>query len=294
MELRHLLYFSTVAEEGNITRAANRLHITQPTLSRQIHALEEDLGTDLFLRDKNHLTLTEAGLFLKNRAEELLTLADQTERDFREQQRKLLSGHISIGAVEADNSETLAMVLEEFTTDYPQVTFNLFSGASDIIKDRLEKGLLDVALLLEPVDDVRYQKIVLPWQERWGLLVPTSSFLAQQPASQPEDLRGVPLMVAQRTEVQRFISQWAGYPFDELNIVGNFNLSFNVFPLVSAGIGSAIGIEGVIRDRNTEAITFIPFEPALKSHCLLVWKKNRTLSPTVAAFIKRFDCANKA
>lgn len=289
IELRHLLYFTTVAEEGNMTRAANRLHITQPTLSRQIKALEQDLGTDLFIRDKHHLTLTAAGLFLKTRAEELLTLSKQTEADFLAQKNELLSGKLAIGAVEADNSETLAMALEEFTTDYPKVTFDIFSGTSDVIKDRLEKGLLDVAILIEPVDDAKYQTIQLPWQERWGLLVSKESFLAQQPTIHPNDIKGIPLIVSPRIEVQEMLSTWAHQPLADLNIAGTYNLVFNIFPLIQASVGSGIVIEGVTRDRHTEAVTFVPFEPELKTHCVLVWKKNRTLSPLVAAFIKQFD-----
>ncbi|MDO4670305.1 MAG: LysR family transcriptional regulator [Aerococcus sp.] len=294
MELRHLQYFLAVAEEGNITRAAQQLHITQPTLSRQIHVLEEEIGSDLFIRSHRHLTLTEAGLFLKSRAEEILMLSQQTEAEFQQRRHDLLSGNLAIGAVEADNSETLALILEEFTTDYPQVTFDIFSGTSDVIKDRLEKGLLDVAILLEPVDDEKYQTIRLPWLERWGLLVPSASFLAQQPAITPENIIGMPLLAAKRPEVRAMLAQWAGIGVNDLNVIGTYNLIFNIFPLVNASVGSALVIEGVTRHRSNDEVTFVPFEPQIQTHCVLAWKKNRPLSATVAAFIKRFEYAKKA
>ncbi len=140
MELRVLRYFYTIAEQGNISQAAAVLHITQPTLSRQLKELEDELKTQLFIRNKRQLTLTDAGLFLKSRAEEILQLTQQTTQEFEDRRSELFSGHISIGCVEADNSDTLAMILEDFVADYPQVTFDIFSGNSEIITDRLDKG----------------------------------------------------------------------------------------------------------------------------------------------------------
>lgn len=178
MEIRVLRYFWTIVEENSVSKAAEQLHITQPTLSRQLRELETELGTELFTREKNRLKLTEAGLFLKSRAEEILSLTQRTEQEFEDQKKLLFSGNISVGCVEADNSDTLSMMLEEFVADYPEVTFNIYTATGDDITDLLDKGLIDLAILLEPVDTAKYNKIVLPRVERWELLVSNTSFLA--------------------------------------------------------------------------------------------------------------------
>lgn len=294
MELRLLRYFWTVAEEKNFSRAAQLLRITQPTLSRQIKELEEELGTPLLVRSNRELELTEAGHFLKERAAEILTLTENTERSFRQQQDGLLSGHFSIGCVEADNSDTLAMMLEELVSDYPQVTFNIVSGTSDDIRDRLEKGLVDLALLLEPVAIEGLETLVLPRVEKWGLLVAADSFLAQNKTIQANELKGIPLLSSGRPELQQMLEQWLGYSFADLNIIGTYNLIFNVFALVENRVGSALTIEGVVANRRLNNVKFIPLEPAIERNCLLVWKKTRIQTPVVKEFIRRFKEAFKA
>lgn len=294
MELRVLRYFLTIAEEGNISRAAELLHITQPTLSRQIKDFEEKLGVALFLRDKKRMILTEAGLLLKDRAQEILSLADKTEQEFMDQKKQLFSGHISIGCVEADNSTTLAVMLEEFISDYPQVTFNIFSGKGDDITEKLDKGLIDLAVLLEPVSAEKYERIVLPRTEKWGLLVEKGSFLAKQQVIVPEDLLGIPLLCSERKEVQELLAAWMGIPVEKLNIVGTLNLIFNILPLVEKQIGSALTIEGVTRYQHSEKLAFIPLSPPIETNCVVAWKKNRLFSPVVQKFVNRLKDAYQA
>lgn len=294
MELRELRYFWTVAEERNFSKAAKVLHITQPTLSRQIKEFEEKLGTPLFIREKRQLTLTEEGYFLKERAAEILTLTEQTEREFEEQRKGFLSGHFSIGCVEADNSDTMAMMLEELVSDYPQVTFNIVSGTSDDIRDKLEKGILDLAILLEPIATTNFEKIILPREEKWGLLVSNDSFLAQKKVITPDDLEGIPLLSSKRSEVQTMLESWLKKPMDTLNVVGTFNLIFNVFSLVENRVGSALTIEGVANNGQHDGLTFVPLIPEVKSNCVLVWKKNRMQTSVVKEFIQRFNDAFQA
>ncbi|EUJ33865.1 regulatory helix-turn-helix lysR family protein [Listeria floridensis FSL S10-1187] len=294
MEIRLLRYFLAAAEERNVSRAARALHITQPTLSRQLKEFEESLGAELFVRQNKELVLTEAGQFLKSRAEEILELAERTEREFEDQKKTLFSGHVSIGCVEADNSDTVAMMLEELVGDYPQVTFTIFSGTSDMIVEKLEKGLLDLAVLLEPVDTKQFEKLVLPREERWGLLVSRESFLAAQDAIKIADLAGIPLLSSSRAEVQAMIESWSkeqGVPFQ---IVGRFNLIFNVFPLVENHVGSALGIEGAVSNQRSDTLKFLPLVPEVKTNCVLVWKKNRELSPAVSVFLQYFKDAFEA
>lgn len=289
MELRTLRYFYTIAEEENITKAADVLHITQPTLSRQLKHLEDELGTELFRRERQRLVLTEAGTFLKDRAAEILALSQQTSLEFENRKKQLFSGHITIGCVEADNSDTLAMMLEDFVADYPQVTFEIFSGTSDIIMERLDKGLLDVAILLEPVNTTKYKTVTLPRTEKWGLLVASDSFLARQSEITPQEMIGVPLMMSGRPDVQHLMADWAGVPVNELNVVGNFNLTFNVIPLVAHQVAAALMIEGSISGRQPDDVKFLPLSPTIQTNCVLVWRRERIVSPVVNEFIHYFQ-----
>ncbi len=290
MEIRLLRYFWTIAEEGTISRAADVLHITQPTLSRQLKSLEDELGTSLFVRDGKRMVLTEAGLLLKSRAEEILSLSDATMKEFAERKSSLFSGNVSIGCVEADNSDTMAVMLEELVSDYPQVTFNIFTGTSDIIRDRLDKGLLDLAILLEPVSKEKYETFVLPRTERWGLLTSEESFLATKKVVHPEDIRGIPLLLSPRPEVQALVSDWMHCAYEDLNVVGTFNLLFNILPIVANQSASTFTIEGALNNR-TDGVVFIPAEPRVDTNCVLVWRQGRVLSPVVQELIKRFKDA---
>lgn len=294
MELRTYRYFWTIAEQGNISRAARQLNITQPTLSRQLKEIEEELGVELFRREKKHLVLTEAGHFLKDRAQEILALADKTEQEFLNQQKDLMGGHLAIGCVEADNSDTLAMMLEEFVSEYPQVTFSIFSSTSEEISEKLDLGLLDMAILIHPVPVEKYESLELPRKEKWGLLVETGTFLAQKETITPEDIKGVPLLISRRKEVRDFVADWAGCDIDQLNIRGTYNLIFNVFSLVENHVASALIIRGATVHHRSDSCKFIPLEPAVETNCVFVWKKNTVFSPAVREFIKRMNYAFKA
>ena len=291
MEIRLLKYFYTIAQEETISQAAEVLHITQPTLSRQLRELEEELGTELFIREKRKMVLTEAGHFLKDRAEEILNLTEKTQREFKNQKHQLFSGHFSIGCVEADNSDTLAMMLEELLSDYPEVHFDLYCGTGEEITDRLDKGLLDLAILLEPVSTEKYETIVLPRKEKWGLLVSKSSFLAQKNELMQDDLQGVPLLISKRPEVQDLLSRFMEKDATDLSIIGTFNLIFNIFSLVENNVGSAFVIEGAITGREVNTLKFLPLSPPIETNCILVWKKKRSLSPVVRELIRRFNVA---
>lgn len=293
MEIRLLRYFWTVAEEGNISRAAKLLNITQPTLSRQIRELEEQLGIPLFHREKNHLYLLPEGIFLKERAEEILHLDDQLEQAFLNKKKKQLEGTIVIGCVEADNSDTVAMMLEEMVSDYPNVRFTIVTGTSDDISDRLEKGLIDLAVLLEPVSLKNVKTLTLPREEKWGFLVSNELFIASKKSLTPEDIKGLPILCSNRVEVKNLLTTWSGTDLAALNIVGHFNLIFNVFPLVESKVGSALTIEGAVAKRHLEESVFIPMEPEMKTHCVLVWKE-RIQTPVIQAFIARFKHAFEA
>ncbi|MBP1040857.1 LysR family transcriptional regulator [Vagococcus sp. BWB3-3] len=293
MELRLLRYFWTVAEEKNISKAAKLLAITQPTLSRQIKDLEEQVGLPLFIREFNHLELTEDGLFLKERAEEILALNDQLTLALSDKKNQQLKGSFSVGCVEADNSDTLALMLEELVSDHPQVHFKLVSGTSDDILEKLEKGLLDLAILLEPINTDAYECLPFPRDERWGLLVATNSLLGKKESIMAADLIGLPLLCSSRQEVQKLLAEWSGMPFETLNVVGTFNLIFNVFALVENQVGAALTVEGATVNHRFPEVTFVPLAPEVKTKCVLVWKR-RLQTPVVKEVIARFKHAYQA
>lgn len=290
LEMRLLQYFWTVADAGTVSAAAQRLHVTQPTISRQLKELEQQLGAPLFERRHQRLILTEAGLFLKSRAEEILALTQQTQQAFVDRQQTVMRGTIHIGCVEADNSDTMAMLLEELTQDYPEVTFSIYTGDGALIGERLDKGLLDVAIMIEPIDTAKYFTLQLPRVEKWGLLTATSSFLAQQPVIRPADLSGIPLMLSPRPEVQAMLQQWQGEN-PSPQIVGHYNLTFNSLALIERQVASALAIEGVTHNLDPDVLRFVPLAPAVTTHCVLVWRKNRVLTPLVSDYIQRFKIA---
>lgn len=293
MELRLLKYFWTVAQAGSITAAASELFITQPTLSRQIRELEKELGTPLFRRTKYGLKLTEEGLLLRSRAEEILSLTQQTEQEFADRRRNAFSGCLRIGAVEAESSQFLGRVLEGFIHDYPQATFSITTGSGDIITDQLDKGLLDVGVLLEPINVSKYSFVRLPIEEEWGLLVSHNSPLASRQSVRPADFDELPLLISARAEVQKMLRNWLGADIHP-RIIGNFNLTFNALPMVEHQVASAVAIRGTARNIDTSRSVFVPFAPAVKTYGVIVQKKDRVATPLVSEFVRRLGNASKA
>ena len=236
MELRVLEYYLMVAREENITRAAQLLHITQPTLSRQLIQLEEELGVSLFNRGKNHISLTDDGLLLKRRAQELVKLADRTKKEFHREEGEL-TGEIVIGSGETQSVRLLGKMAARFHERYPLVTFHLHSATADDIKDRIEKGLIDIGLLTEPVDVGRYGFIRIARKEQWGVMVGKDSPLAGKAGVTPAELSGVPLFISRREKVQNELANWFGDLFDRLTVLGTYNLLYNAV-LMTEGFGS--------------------------------------------------------
>ncbi|MBU9738101.1 LysR family transcriptional regulator [Diplocloster agilis] len=290
MELRVLNYFLMVAREENITKAAQLLHVTQPTLSRQLMQLEEELGVKLFQRSNHCIILTEEGMLLKRRAQEMISLAEKTRQDLMQKDTEL-TGEISIGCGELQSVDFLAKLLAQFQAENPLVRFNIFSGNADSIKERIENGLLDMGLLTEPVDITKYAFLHVPQKETWGVLVHKDSELAGKQAVCPSDLLDVPLMISNRDLIQGLIANWFGVDFDDLHIVCRYNLLYNAAILVRNKIGAAVCIK---LDCSYDDTCFIPFSPSIKSGSVLVWKKDQMTSPTMAAFLDYSQNALKA
>ncbi len=282
MELRVLRYFLTVAREQNITKAATLLHVTQPTLSRQLQQLEAELGVKLFRRSKYHIVLTDAGVLLRRRAQELVDLAEKTEREFH-REKIALSGEITIGAGEAQSLSILSRHIAAFRQTHPQVRFNIYSASADDIKDRLEKGLLDIGLLAEPVEIGRHAFIRLPRKERWGALMRKDHPLAEKNEITPKDLLGVPLLLPWRGRVRSELSGWLRDCYDRIEVAGTYNLILNAANLVYNQVGVAIMFYA---GNLSDDLCFVPLSPPLETRSILVWKRDHVFSPAASVFLE--------
>lgn len=290
MELRVLRYFLVVAREENITRAAQLLHITQPTLSRQLIQLEEELGVTLFKRSKYRIVLTDDGMLLRRRAQEIVDLAEKTQMEF-ERHEESLSGEISIGCGETNSMSFLSERIATFRRAHPLVSFNIYSATADDIKDRLEKGLLDLGLLAEPVEIGRYDFIRMPKEDLWGVLVRRDSPLAQLESVTPTDLVGIPLIMSRRQQVRDELAAWFGEYYQQIEIAGTFNLILNAANMVLHGVGAALGF--YIADISAD-LRSIPLSPELCTGTVLVWKKEQAYSRAAELFLREIRNVRQA
>ncbi len=282
MELRVLQYFLAVAEEENITRAAALLHITQPTLSRQLMQLEQELGVKLFYRGGHAVRLTEEGMLLRRRAQEMADLAQKTERELKHGKEAVL-GEISIGCGETQNMKPLCDRIALFRQIYPDVTFDICTAIADDVKERLENGSLDLGLLLEPLEISRYHFIRMPLKESFMALMRRDDPLAEKKKITPKDLAGIPLIVAKRRAVRNELEHWFGDDRDKMEIASMCNLShYNQQVMVESGIGIAMGMGFSV---SNEMLCMRPLEPELVSGCVLAWKKNQVLSQAMSRFL---------
>ncbi|WP_297213242.1 LysR family transcriptional regulator [uncultured Flavonifractor sp.] len=280
MELRVLRYFLAVAREENITKAAALLHLTQPTLSRQLMQLEEELGVQLFRRSRYHIVLTDEGMLLRRRAQELVELAEKTAQEFRRTPE--LRGILSIGSGDLEGMSLLAQLLSSFQKLHPQVTYQIDSGNADNTKARIEDGTLDMGLLLEPVDISKYDFIRLPVKERWGVHVPEHSPLAQKQAVTAEDLAGIPLICTRRGLVQKELERWFGPYARQLRVAATGNLPYNMAQLARAGVGAFLTIK---LHCSYEGLRFLPLSPPLEAGTVLAWKKTETFPPAMVSLL---------
>lgn len=280
MELRVLHYFLVIAREENFTKAAKMLHVTQPTLSRQIADLEQELGVKLFVRSNHHINLTEEGMILKRRAREILSLTDKTKQDFH--QADTLSGVISIGSGEFRSTAYLAKIMALFRAKYPQVEYEIYSGNADNIRDNMERGFLDIGLMSEPVDMRKYHFIRMPIQEQWGVFVPDDSPLAHKDKITPKDLKRMAIVTATGDFNQSRIGKWLGAYREQVDIAATANLPYNEAVLAQESIGVMLSIK---LNCTYEKLHFIPLDPVLEVSTALAWKKEQIFSATTTAFI---------
>lgn len=284
MEIRVLRYFITIAREGTVSRAADALHITQPTLSRQLMQLEEELGVALFERGKHRLTLTNEGLLLKRRAKEILALVDKAETELG-QGDEFVTGHIDITCGEIGAVWLLAELIKSFKENYPQITYSIYTCNADTSKERLDSGMADLALLLEPVDMERYDFVRLPIKEHWGVLMRADDVLSQKVSIAPEDLIGKNIIAPWRSKVRQELRSWFGEYVSNMNPPMLSNMSTNASIMVYNGLGYAFCMAGGRPFLDNSKIICKPLDPPLTASAALAWKSHQTNSVTVSKFI---------
>lgn len=285
MELRVLRYFLAVAREGNITRAAERLlFVTQPTLSKQLRELEEELGCDLLVRGARTVTLTEEGRILRARAEEILGLAERARAELAA--REELGGELAIAAGESLAMLPVARAAGALRAAHPAIRLNLFSGNAEDVAERLARGLADFGVLIEPFDLTRYDFLRLPWRGEWGLLLRKEHPLAAKAAIAPGDLRGLPLLTSRQGRVAEEFGAWLGFPLAALEVVGTYNLAYNAALMVREGLGCALTLDRLVDVSPGSPLTFRPLAPALRTGAALVWERGRLPSRAARAFLE--------
>ena len=290
MELRVLRYFLTVAREGSITAAANFLHLTQPTLSRQLKDLEEELGIKLFDRHSHHITLTADGMRLRKRAEEIIDMLQKTEAEFAVHEERI-AGDVHIGGGETRVMHLLADIIRDIRRDYPDIVFHLQSGNSGDITERLDKGLLDFAVLIQPADISKYHSVNLPEKDVWGVIMRKDAPLAKKATITLKDLLDVPVILSsqaiRRTSVPNRFLDWFGDDFDRLHIAGTFNLVYNATILAESGIGYVVSLDGLANVSAESPLCFRLLEPRLETGLHIAWKKYQVFSPAAGLFLER-------
>ena len=284
MDIRVLRYFLTIAREESFSRAAQALYLSQPTLSRQIRDMEEELGVTLFVRTNRNLVLTKEGMRLRKRAQEIVELMDKTQSEFHALD-DAFTGDVYIGAGETHIMRRIAQVAVALQKQHPGIHYHLFSGIAEDVKERLEKGLLDFGILIGDVDMHQYDFCNIPGKDTWGLLMRTDHPLSARDAIRRQDLDGLPLLLPRQEQGGHAVLDWFGNSFEQMNAVATYNLFFNAAIMVEQGMGCALCLDHLIDTSATSGLCFRPLYPALEIGLHLVWKRNQILSPAAELFL---------
>lgn len=283
MEIRTLRYFLVAAREESMTKAAEILHVTQPTLSKQIKALEDELGKKLFTRHSFNIRLTEEGLLLKNRAEDLIGMADRIEQEFISLD-DLTGGDLYFGLAESYQIRYLAREIRTFKQKYPGLRYHITSGDTEQVIEKLDKGLLDFTVLAEAPDPARYEAVPFPGSEIWGLIIPADDKLAKKKTIKIDDLVSLSLFCSDQSW-ENDIPRWAGDRMAELHLEGSFRLAYNGSMFAKEGLGYLLTFDKLIDTSEHSGLIFRPLSPRLETNLYLVWKKYQTFSPIASRFL---------
>ncbi|MCM1262587.1 MAG: LysR family transcriptional regulator [Butyrivibrio sp.] len=289
MELRVLQYFLAVAREQSIIRAAESLHLSQPTLSTQIKAMEEELGKQLLIRGtkgSRKIVLTEEGMILRKRAEEILNLVQKTEKEITLSNQAIV-GDVYIGTGETDAVRLIARAARSLYEGYPGIHYHIASGNAEFVLEQLEKGLIDFGIIFGSVDQTRYNSIAIPYTDIWGVLMRKDSPLAVKSFITPEDLWDKPLIISQQEKEHNGLEEWLNRKMSEVEIVATYNLLFNASLMVDEGLGYAIGFDKIINTSGNSNLCFRPLLPERKANMSIVWKKYQIFSKAVEKFLEK-------
>lgn len=287
MEFRVLRYFLAVAREQSISAAAQALHLTQPTLSRQLRELEEELGKQLMVRGSRRIELTEDGMLLRKRAEEIMELVSRTQAELSSPD-EAVTGDVYIGTGETDGVRRLARAVRRLRDSCPGIRFHIVSGDASDVCERLDKGLLDFGVLLGDIDETKYNHIQLPMRDVWGVLMPRSSPLAELESVRPRDLWDKPLILSRQVDNKSGLYRWLGREPDQLNTVATYNLIYNASLMVDEGMGYAFTLDKLVNTTGSQ-LCFRPLEPRLELGMYLVWKKYRVFSRAAELFLETLE-----
>ncbi len=289
MELRVLQYFLAIAREQSIVRAAESLHLSQPTLSTQIKAMEEELGKQLLIRGtkgSRKVTLTEEGMILRKRAEEILNLVQKTEREISLSDQVIV-GDVYIGTGETDAVRFIAKAARELYQTYPGIHYHISSGNAQFVIEQLDKGLIDFGIVFGPVDHAKYNFYEMPYKDIWGVLMRQDSPLAAKEAVSPEDLWDKPLILSQQGDNRGALTAWMQKEISELEIVATYNLLFNASLMVEEGLGYAIGFDKIINTSGNSNLCFRPLTPKREAGMSIIWKKYQVFSKASEKFMQK-------
>lgn len=289
MDLRVLRYFLEIAREENVTHAAQRLHVSQPTLSRQIKELEEELGKKLFIRSNYSVKLTEEGLLLRKRAEDILDMADKTLAEFKSLD-EIDGGDIHIGCAESNGIAPFIQVINSLQKQYPSIRYHFYSSGTETVNERLDKGLLDFAIIVQEVDLSKYNYLKIPTFDRWGLIMRKDSPLAQHSCIQLQDLMDLPLIIS-RQAMGEEMPRWFGEKQEKLHIVATYDLLFNTSVMVREGLGYVLGFAGLVYTGADSDLCFRPLDPTLTSPMYIVWRKYQVFSPVAGLLLEKLNKA---
>lgn len=287
MEFRVLQYFLAAAREQSISGAAEYLHLSQPTLSRQLKELEEELGKQLFIRGNRRITLTEEGMILRKRAEEIVDLMQKTEKEIALNDAAI-AGDIYIGAGETDAIRILARTARRLQENHPGIRLHIASGDSADVTEDLDKGLTDFGILFDPRDLSKYDYLKLPHQDTWGVLMRRDSPLAEKTAVTPEDLWDKPLILSRQHREGSALSMWLSRPDADLNVTATYSLLYNGSILVEEGIGYALTLDKIINTCGS-SLCFRPLSPPLTANLCIVWKKYQVLTKAAELFLNTLN-----
>ena len=286
MDIRTLRYFLAVAREENITRAAYFLHIAQPSLSVQLMELEQEIGKKLMIRGKRKITLTDEGVLLRKRAEEILSLVEKTERELASDD-EIINGDISIGSGETEAMSFIITVAKELSLDFPNIRYNLYSGDADAIMEKIDKGILDFGIVMEPINSTKYESLSLNVTDVWGLLMKKNCPFSNKNSISAKDLKNIPLIIPKRDGIQKDLSNWLENNFDDLNIVATYNIIYTASLMVQKDFGYAITLDKLIDTSQNSELCFKPFSPKINANLCIIWKKYQVFSRASEKFIER-------